>query len=89
LSKVLQADGHIEDGPCLLAQLLLVHFKLGGRLTLGVVLLARGKLFFLLHPLHDLGSKAAQSAGGTAVFGSSLGVAGPIHTGLAFHLGYP
>ena len=114
LGKILEADGHREDGPDLPAQLLLVRFKLGGRLTLGGVLGVQSKLPFLLRPilpfgdtvlapaqqvnlvqsrplaqLHDLGPEVVHGGGGAAVLGPGLGVAGPVHVGLALHLGNP
>ncbi len=50
-TALLEVAGHGEDGPYLLTQLLLVRFKLAGWLTLGGVLLVKGKLSSLPHPI--------------------------------------
>ena len=55
LGKVLEADSHSENSPDLPAQLLLVRFKLGGRLTLGGVLGVQSKLPFLPRPILPFG----------------------------------
>ena len=114
LGKILETDSHGKNSSYLLAQLLLVRFKLGRRLTLGGALLVQSKLSFPLRPilpvgdtalapaqqvylvqprplaqLHDLGPKVAHSGSGTAVLGPGLGVAGPVHVGLALHFLHP
>ena len=62
LGKILETDSHGKNSSYLLAQLLLVRFKLGRRLTLGGALLVQSKLSFPLRPILPVGDTALAPA---------------------------